>query len=200
MNTLTITFKNNQESAKDLLLVRLPRVRAEFHGIKLLDTNRVAKVDKLSARVFQLHLVGAPLKPDEELKVEVNYSGEPFKGAEVEFLDRIDEANEFEGLRAALESASPELIEPELASSLLSRMSAIESLENTDFRRASIFFAEYDHQTYPPLVAINPTLSEAERAKRREVILIRPANTFIKRLTILRNCLYKAASCVTLEN
>jgi|GEM_PF-1495569 len=163
------SVENIDSSGRRRAIVRFPRVRAEILELQSASASREIRVTKIAPLEFQIECLGNVIPSGGAIPISVRYMGEPFDNISVEWEEEL-ESSGLEGLKANL---SPKADAPRVApfrQEALARIEAIEAEPATDFRIASIFFAEYDHQTYPPLVGVNPTLSGAERNFRLTVI------------------------------
>ncbi|RYD21752.1 MAG: hypothetical protein EOP88_10250 [Verrucomicrobiaceae bacterium] len=119
---------------------------------------------------FAVALPIGGLPPGEAIDFEVSYIGEPISEPTVEF-ETGEWAEKSSNVRQRNFAASLPFVASPTSRNFDVRLAAIRNESQPDYRRASVFFAEYDNHPFPPLVRINATIPENERIVRLFVIM-----------------------------
>ena len=158
-----ISFTNSTGKPVESAQVQLVPTRSQIEDLKSDD----ATVTRISDFSFMLHFE-TPLKNQGKIDVKVIYEGEPVSLNFVNFTRNVEHV-EFKSFRESI--SKPIDFDADLIhANFLKRIAFIASIPNPVIRKAQEFFAFYDHQSLPPLVARNPELSEAEKRKRIQIV------------------------------
>lgn len=180
--TTTIEITNTTDASQKTLHVSFKETRSVLRGLEASKLGTPITARLSGTHSFAVVIPGGGLKAGASMSMEVDYLGEPLSEPSVSFrpsgslLPALSDAQErFTANLPFTITRADRNVE--------ARLAATDNEDRPDYRRASIFFAEYDNQTYPPLIPINQNIPEEER-QIRVFIIMKAADIMAKRVML----------------